>query len=225
MNGFCWMDVKTRDVPGAAAFFGTVLGWRFAVDEDDPRRATKIYLDGRPIGGVSDLAAPIYPPGTPPHVAYYLAVDDADRAAEAAVANGASPVVGPFDAGDQGRIATLLDPGGAAFSLWQAGTFTGWRHSGLAHAPARMMLACHDPERSRSFYRATLGTDPAAAEFVRTADVAEAGERWEAILETPDPAAVAARARTAGFPPDPGKPLRLIGPDGLAFQLRQAQPD
>ncbi|WP_225993199.1 VOC family protein [Actinomadura rudentiformis] len=230
MNEFCWMDVKTRDVPGVAAFFGAVLGWRFAVDENDPRRATKIYLDGYPIGGVSDLSDPIYPPGTPPHVAYYLAVDDADRVTGAAVANGAELVVRPFDAGDQGRMATLVDPGGAAFSPWQAGTFAGWRHPGLAHAPARMMLACNDPERSRAFYRTVLGAEPRSAEFVRTPDVAETGARWEAILQTRDPGSVAARARTFGGGAcvrsdagsgQPGGPvLRLTGPDGLAFQMR-----
>lgn len=211
MHGFCWMDVKTGDVAGVAAFFGTVLGWRFAVDEDDPRRATKIYADGRPIGGVSDLSAPIYPPGTPPHVAYYLGVDDADRRTEAAVAHGAELVVGPFDAGDQGRIATLVDPGGAAFSLWQAGTFAGWSHPANApHAPAEMVLACADPERSRSFYRAVLGTDPRGAAFVRGA----AG--WEAVLPTPDLDGVAVRAGTGWD----GRARRLTGPGGLAFRVR-----
>ncbi|MER6407116.1 hypothetical protein ABT269_27170 [Streptomyces viridosporus] len=32
---FCWMDVKTRDLSGTAAFFSKALGWRFAVDEED----------------------------------------------------------------------------------------------------------------------------------------------------------------------------------------------
>ncbi|MFD0855486.1 hypothetical protein ACFQ07_24805, partial [Actinomadura adrarensis] len=76
---FCWMDLKTRDIPGTAGFFSAVLGWRFAVDEDDWRRATKASLDGHQLATVSDLANPIYPPGTPPHIAYYLAVDHADR--------------------------------------------------------------------------------------------------------------------------------------------------
>lgn len=126
-----------------------VLGWRFAVDEDDPRRATKIHVDGHPIGGVSDLSGPVYPPGTPPHAAYYLAVDDVDRRAEAAVAHGARLVVGPFDAGEQGRMATLVDPEGAAFSLWQARSFAGWRlPPGVEHAPMRLVLACGAPERA-----------------------------------------------------------------------------
>ncbi|WP_308280461.1 hypothetical protein [Streptomyces lincolnensis] len=90
------------------------------MDEEDWRRATKITAGGCRIGGVSDLADPVYPPDIPAHIAYYLAVDDVERRTEAAVANGARLVVPPFDAGDQGRMVTLIDPVGAAFSLWGA---------------------------------------------------------------------------------------------------------
>ncbi|MGY0059243.1 VOC family protein [Streptomyces sp. LZ34] len=95
LNEFCWMDLKTRDLPGTAAFFSAVLGWQFAVDEDDWRRAVKTAVDGHRIGGVSDLANPVYPPDTPAHIAYYLAIGDIGRGTEAATANGASLVVPP----------------------------------------------------------------------------------------------------------------------------------
>ncbi|GAA3634450.1 hypothetical protein GCM10022267_21400 [Lentzea roselyniae] len=137
------MDLKTHDPAGTAAFFSQSLGWHFAVDEDDWRKATKISVDGHLIGGVSDLSNPVYPPDTPDHIAFYLAVDDVDRRAEAAVANGARLVVPPFEAGDQGRMATLVDPFGAAVSLWQARTFTGWKVP-----PGRMVLACDQPDEA-----------------------------------------------------------------------------
>ncbi|WP_246096774.1 VOC family protein [Streptomyces botrytidirepellens] len=140
-NAFCWMDLKTRDLPGTAAFFSKTLGWHFAVDEEDWRQTTAIAVDGHRIGGVSDLAQPVYPPGTPAHIAYYLAVDDVDRRTEAATARGARLVVPPFDAGDQGRMATLIDPVGAAFSLWQPYRFSGWGFPPrTAGAPHRMVL-------------------------------------------------------------------------------------
>lgn len=82
-DAFCRLDLKTRDAGGAAAFFSAVLGWRSAVDEDDWRRATMIAVAGRPLGTVGDLNAPIYPPGTPPHIAYYLRTADVDGGAEA----------------------------------------------------------------------------------------------------------------------------------------------
>jgi predicted enzyme related to lactoylglutathione lyase len=70
LNEFCWFDLKTRDPAGTAAFFSKSLGWRFAVDEEDWRKAVKISVDDHPIGGVSDLANPVYPPETPAHLAF-----------------------------------------------------------------------------------------------------------------------------------------------------------
>lgn len=119
LNEFCWMDLKTRDPSGTAAFFSAVLGWDFAVDETDWRRAVVFSAGDHRIGGVSDLAQPVHPPGLPAHVAYYLAVDDVDHRTAVAAENGAQILLPPFDAGDQGRIATLIDPAGAAVSLWR----------------------------------------------------------------------------------------------------------
>ncbi|WSQ12878.1 hypothetical protein OG604_36750 [Streptomyces sp. NBC_01231] len=139
------MDLKIRDVPGTAAFFSTAQGWHFAVDEDDWRKATKVAANGYQIGSVSDLANPVYPPGIPAHIAYYLAVVDVDRRTEVATAHGARLVLPPFEAGDQGRIAALIDPAGAAFSRWQPYRFSGWAFpSHAAYAPHRMVLTCDE---------------------------------------------------------------------------------
>nr|WP_240803267.1 hypothetical protein [Streptomyces sp. A1499] len=100
-------------------------------------------------------------------VAYYLAVDDVDRRAEAATANGARLVVAPFDAGDQGRTATLIDPVGAPFSLWQPHGSTGWKFPPrLAGAPHHMVLASGQPDRARDFYHQLTGTPLPAAAFI-----------------------------------------------------------
>ncbi|CQR59448.1 Putative hydroxylase (plasmid) [Streptomyces leeuwenhoekii] len=216
------MDVKTHDVPGTAAFFSEVLGWHFAVDEDDWRRAIKIFADGHQIGGVSDLSSPLYPPGTPAHTAYYLAVDDIDARTEAATAAGAQLVLAPFDAGDLGRIATLIDPVGAAFSLWQTDPSNRW--SPAARAPQRMVLACPRPEQARRFYRDMLGTVPSCADFVPVQGTKERAPRWELVVCVDDPEAVAARARDLGHGRPDGQDhvgeQRLTGPDGLTFRIR-----
>ncbi|MGW7283545.1 VOC family protein [Streptomyces sp. NPDC054844] len=218
------MDVKTYDVPGTEAFFSAVLGWRFAVDESDWRRAIKIFADGQQIGGVSDLSSPLYPPGTPAHIAYYLAVDDVQARTEAATAAGAQLVLAPFDAGDQGRIATLIDPVGAAFSLWQTHSSNRWSPS--ARAPQCMVLACPRPEQARNFYQDVLGTVPSCADFVPTHGAEEPQPRWELVVAVDDPDAVAARAcglghgMPAGQGPVGGQ--RLTSPDGLTFRIQAA---
>lgn len=224
LNEFCWMDVKTYDVPGTEAFFSAVLGWRFAVDESDWRRAIKIFADGHQIGGVSDLSSPLYPPGTPAHIAYYLAVDDIEARTEAATTEGAQLVLAPFDAGDQGRIATLIDPVGAAFSLWQTHPANRWSPS--ARAPQRMVLACPRPEQARCFYRDVLGTVPSCTDFVPTHGAEEPHPRWELVVAVDDPDAVAARARGLGHGmphgPEHIDGRRLTSPDGLTFRVRAA---
>ncbi|MFJ8769593.1 VOC family protein [Streptomyces clavifer] len=219
LNEFCWMDLKTHDVPGTAAFFSAVLGWRFAVDEDDWRRATKIFADGHRIGGVSDLSGPLYPPGTPAHISYYLAVDDIEVRTEAATAAGAQLVLAPFDAGDQGRIATLIDPVGAVFSLWQTHPSNRWPPS--ASAPQRMILACSHPEQARRFYREMLGAVPSCADFVLSHGDADCAPRWELAVGVEDPDTVAARVRGLGQEVSCGPDhaglgaRRLSSPEGL----------
>lgn len=230
---FCWMDLKTHDTAGTAAFFSDVLGWRFAVDEEDWRKATRITAGDRPIGGVSDLAHPVYPPGTPAHIAYYLAVDDVDRCAGVAVANGARVVVPPFDAGDQGRIATLVDPVGAAFSLWRPRGVTGWRLPSRTPAgPRRMVLACERPDRARDFYRTVTGAPLAYAGFVPARGTDAAVPQWELAVGVDDPENVAARVRAHGRGgvtrldgPDAadstGPALRLSSPEGLTLRVER----
>ena len=230
MNEFCWMDLKVRDVATTAAFFSAVLGWRFAVDETDWRRAVKVTAGGLQIGSVSDLAGPLYPPGIPAHVAYYLAVDDADRRAAAAEAGGAQLVLAPSDAGDQGRIATLIDPFGAAFSLWQPRGFRGWDLPAAppVHGPHRMVLACADPRRAERFYREVLGAALARADFVPRHDTDPLAPQWELALVSDDLAGLADRAREHGggsfvrFEEQGLPSLRLRGPEGTALRIRAA---
>ncbi len=222
LNEFCWMDLKTRDPSGTAAFFSAVLGWDFAVDEADWRRAVKISAGDHRIGGLSDLAQPVHPPDLPAHVAYCLAVDDVDRRTAVAAENGAEILLPPFDAGDQGRTATLIDPVGAAVSLWRPQGFAGWPVSppdeGVA-IPHHMVLVCADPERARHFYSGTTGAPLARATFVEAAP--GTAPQWELCVAVGDPDRAAARARELGgeFVTLTGGAARLSSPEGLTLRL------
>jgi predicted enzyme related to lactoylglutathione lyase len=190
---FCWLDLKTRDVSATAAFFSTALGWTFAVDPDDWRQATKIALNGTWLGGVSDLAGPVYPPGVPPHVAYYLAVDDVDARAATAQEAGAQVVLPPSDVADQGRLATLVDPFGAAVSLWRADVFSGWTHEpGAPCTPTGMVHRSPQPDAARRFYADAFGMPAGAARF------GSGDPGWQATVTVPDLVAVARRVAAAG---------------------------
>lgn len=209
---FCWLDLKTRKPSATAAFFAAALGWEFAADPDDWRQATKIAADGRWIGGVSDLASPIYPPATPPHIASYLAVDDVDARTAEAQRAGAEVVVPPSDVVDQGRLSTVVDPFGAAVSLWQAGAFRGWVDT--TPPPVRMRHVGGWPAEARRFYEGVLGV---RAEF------AAGAPGWEVVVGVPDLALVAKRVAALGAgtcegTADPAE-LRLTDPQGLRIAV------
>ncbi|MBK1786075.1 VOC family protein [Prauserella cavernicola] len=191
MPGFCWLDLKTRDLAGTAALLSAVFGWEIAEDGERPT----IRSGGHRIGGVSDLANPVYPPGVPAHVAYYVAVDDADGRTDAAARHGATVVLEPFDVGGQGRMATLVDPQGAAFSVWQAGEFGGWTFQpGTPSAPGRMVLSCSDPVHASDFYERTLGGPLDGV----TVTAAPGQARWDTVVTVADPVRAAALASEHG---------------------------
>ncbi|MBE1535591.1 hypothetical protein [Actinomadura algeriensis] len=181
---------------------------------------------GHRIGTVSDLTDPIYPAGTPPHIAYYLRADEVDRRVQTAVDNGARLVLAPFDAGDQGRIATLLDPLGAHFSLWQTTGSGGWDlPDSAACTPLRMVLACDDPERARCSYRERLGLALVRAGFVAASSHSTPPPRWELVIGADDLGPIAARALDHGSGPAryeglDGRIMRLRSPEGLPFQVQ-----
>ena len=56
------------------------------------------------------------PGGVAPHWLPYVAVDSCDDAATKAKSLGAKIFKGPFDAGEAGRMAVLVDPAGATFA-------------------------------------------------------------------------------------------------------------
>ena len=245
VNEFCWMHLRTRDLPGTAAFFSAVLGWHFApgaagaagAPDSTGMAGTPGTADGCPVTGVSvaghrigsagPLAAPPPPPdtdpgtGAAPHVTYYLAVDEVDARIEAATSTGARLVVPPFDAGGQGRTAMLVDPLGAPFALWQPYAFAGWNlPPRTPGAPLRMVLASEQPDRARHFYREVLGASLAGADFLPARGPGAAPPAWELAVGVTDPDAVAAAARAYGRPgavsaDGTDAAVRVTGPGGL----------
>lgn len=110
---FYWNELMTRDVAGARAFYGAVVGWRF---EDMPMEGGSYWLckDGdQPVGGILDMNRPDLE-GIPPQWFAYLAVDDVDARVAKATAAGAELLRPIFDVPGVGRIAIVKDPTGAA---------------------------------------------------------------------------------------------------------------
>lgn len=114
-----WFELYTKDYEGSQAFLTETFGWKFdpMSDTEDFRYAT-VSLDGQPVVGIMDFSAEVHA-AMPPYWNTYLAVEDCDAAAAAAVAAGGELLIAPNDS-PFGRMASLRDPAGAIFSLNQA---------------------------------------------------------------------------------------------------------
>ncbi len=149
----CWVDSEQTDPAAAMRFYGGLFGWAFsdAMPPEAPGNYWIATLDGQ------DVAALAPSPGGSTAWNTYIAVDDADAAAESVAANGGAVTAGPQDAGPGGRAASCTDPAGAAFRLWQARARPGAQ---LVNAPGTWNfsdLHTRDPEGAKPFYAAVFG--------------------------------------------------------------------
>ena len=143
-----WIDTEQPDIDAAADFYGGLFGWTF--EEAMPAGAPGSYLiarlDGVDVGGLAgtDEAAAVWNT--------YVAVNDADAAAQRLESAGATVKSAPADAGEGGRAAVLADPEGAEFRIWQARRRLG---SQVANLPGTWNFSdLHTPDvgAARAFY-------------------------------------------------------------------------
>lgn len=146
----CWTQLSTSDVEAAKKFYGQLFGW---TAETDPRPEVGGYTtfqhDGAPVAAV----APLMDPRQPVRWMLSFATEDIDATTASAKKAGAQVWMEPMDVLDIGRWSLLSDPTGAAFSLWQAGTFAGF---GVVEEPntfAWIDLATRDKDAALKFYR------------------------------------------------------------------------
>jgi uncharacterized protein len=115
-NGsFCWYELSTSDVAGAAAFYADVFGWRVE-DAGVPGVDYRLFKAGeRGVGGL--MATMEGGPG--PSWLGYVNVDDADAIAAEAKSGGATIHRGPADIPGVGRFGIMSDPQGALLAFIQ----------------------------------------------------------------------------------------------------------
>ena len=121
-----WVDLQTTDQAAAKRFYAGVFGWTF---DDQPMPEGQVYsmamLGGNPVAAIAPQSTEMAAAGAPSMWNTYIAVDSADDAAAKVGAAGGKLAMEPFDVMDAGRMAFVLDPGGAAVALWQANRHIG----------------------------------------------------------------------------------------------------
>jgi predicted enzyme related to lactoylglutathione lyase len=110
---FHWNELMTRNVEGAKKFYAETLGWSF---DGMPMPGGGTYwlatMDGTPAGGIFDISGADYQ-GVPESWMPYIAVDNVDARVKKAIAAGAKLMKPIFEVPEVGRIAILMEPGGA----------------------------------------------------------------------------------------------------------------
>ena len=110
---FYWNELLARNIEGAKKFYSDTLGWSY---DAMPMPGGGTYwvakMDDQPVGGLFDITGPEFK-DVPESWMSYIAVDDVDARLKKAVAAGAKVMKEPFDVPGVGRIAVLLEPGGA----------------------------------------------------------------------------------------------------------------
>lgn len=157
---FCWFELATSDQDAARAFYSKLFDYEIS---DSPIGEGETYtimkLAGRDAAALFKMPEKNYPPGTPPHWMAYLAVENADAAAEKVQAAGGKVMTGPFDVMDHGRMVVCMDPAGAAFCVWQPLTHHGVGVTGEhgAFGWCQLNMPTAGREAAKKFYTAVFG--------------------------------------------------------------------
>lgn len=96
-------------------------------------------------------------PSMPAWFTTYLKVADIDAAVADVSAHGGQVFVQPMQIGDMGSMAIVAAPSGAAFGLWQTGTFDGFDTSGRPGTAVWFESLTTDFDADAAFYREVLG--------------------------------------------------------------------
>jgi predicted enzyme related to lactoylglutathione lyase len=151
---FCWVNMLSRQPAAEREFFGKLFGWTYA---EVPGMGHRMKVGGREIGAIFDVAGPNNPSGMLPHIRGLVKVDNADATCEHASSLGghAKPVI---DLGDQGRIATCIDPNGAHIVIWETNKSPGTDVDSTQHgAPSWFETLTTEVDLARKFYCGLFG--------------------------------------------------------------------
>ncbi len=157
-GSFCWIELATTDQKAAKNFYGALFGWS---PQDSPMGPDEFYtifkLEGRDAAAGYSMRPDQLAQRVPPHWMPYIAVDNADQAANKAQQLGGTVLAPAFDVMEFGRMAVLQDPTGAHFCVWQARKNTGIGIAGVAGTLCWADLSTPDSKRAGDFYSGLFG--------------------------------------------------------------------
>lgn len=148
-----WVDFSANDVPGAKAFYATLMDW--AVQDLGPDAGG--YLFFKKGDEVAAGVGPNQGEGMPSHWNVYIGTPDAEATAKKVTEAGGTVVVPPFDVMDQGRMGVFQDPVGAFISVWQPMRMAGFDLSQEPSGFDWAELQARGLPKAKPFYQHVFG--------------------------------------------------------------------
>lgn len=243
---FCWLEVLSTDPVAATKFYTSLFGWG---TNEMPMPDGSLYriahVGGKFVGGIMQLPEPAKQMGAPPHWNQYVAVEDVHAASKKAADLGAKVLVGPMDL-PTGALATLMDPAGAVFSLWQQKQSMGTWIYGEIGSLGWNELSTTNVDAAGKFYASLFGWKPEAQQMgdmtyttfkvgdayvggmmAQPKEMAGAPSAWTAYFSVADADATLAKATSLGAKalsplmdvPTVGRFGFVADPQGAAFAI------
>jgi predicted enzyme related to lactoylglutathione lyase len=149
-----WVDLSSEDIEKAKTFYGGLLGWEAeTVAPPEAGSYTMFRLDGKMVAAVMTTMGGMRPPVW----MTYIHSVDADETAGKVRDAGGTMMFGPEDVFEDGRTATLADPGGAVVGLWQPRRHPGAEVVGQPGSFGWAELSTRDLEGAKRFYADVFG--------------------------------------------------------------------
>jgi uncharacterized protein len=117
VNTLCWSELLTTDKTKALEFYSKLFGWTMKTNPSDPNQYTEFSNQGKPIGGIMQIRKEMG--NMPSNWSPYFMVASVDDIAAKAQQSGATLRMPPTDIPNTGRFASIADPQGAGFSIFQ----------------------------------------------------------------------------------------------------------
>ena len=153
---FIWYELITTDADAAAAFYGTVIGWKAAAY---PGGMADYQLFSTEHGPVAGFMSNEKCPEMRPAWLGYVAVDDVDAMSAKIAAAGGAVRMPPMDIEGVGRFALMADPQGALFYIMRGaseGASVSFDQAKAGHGNWNE-LTTSDQAGALAFYEAMFG--------------------------------------------------------------------
>lgn len=150
----CWVDLMTSDVDGARAFYTRVFGWTAEEPNPDFGGYFSFLKDGAAVAGCMSNMTDA---NVPDMWQVYLTTDDAAATTARATEHGGQAIVPPMQVGELGKMAVILDAGGAPIGIWEPMAFPGLTLYGEPGAPRWFELNTKSYDGAADFYRQVFG--------------------------------------------------------------------